>query len=220
MGFLDFIFGKKKDEQTKQSVCQTVSDKQASKLASQKIIQSQAGTLPPTITPFAFKTDCHQIYENGSEVMGLQQCIRTVSVEKNTNGCRGYKLNPGDGYIIKVYNDDLGKPNMSDKPMRIISKAAEKVELRGFPIEVQTPFGWQEVDYRDYGFTVYYDKGKVVKCVLHMFDRNVDLEYRKSDASAPVKITANSNANSQFSQPSVKAIAMGPHSNLVLMLRL
>ena len=53
-----------------------------------------------------------------------------------------------------------------------------------------------------------------------MLDRNVDLEYRKSDASAPVKITANSNANSQFSQPSVKAIAMGPHSNLVLMLRL
>ena len=82
MGFLDFIFGKKKDEQTKQSVCQTVSDKQASKLASQKIIQSQAGTLPPTITPFAFKSDCHQRYENGSEVMGLQQCIRTVSVER------------------------------------------------------------------------------------------------------------------------------------------
>jgi hypothetical protein len=114
--------------------------------------------------------------------MGLQQCIRTVRVEKNTNGCSGYRLSPGDGYIVKIYNDDLGKPNMSDKPMRIVSKTSTKVELRGFPIEAQTPFGWQEVDYRDYGFTIYYTNGKVSKCVLHMFDRNVDLEYRQTAA--------------------------------------
>ncbi|MGM9794965.1 MAG: hypothetical protein ACI3ZZ_01920 [Candidatus Aphodosoma sp.] len=134
--------------------------------------------------PFVFVSDCHQRYENGSEVMGLQQCVRTVSVEKNTNGCRGYRLIPGDGYIVKIFNDDIGNPNMSDKPMRIVDKTPGKVELRGFLIEAQTPFGWQEVDYSDYGFTVYYSNGKVSKCVLHMFDRNVDLEYRKSENSA------------------------------------
>lgn len=184
MGFLDFLFGKNKDEQTKtgSSIYQS-----AQKPATPKPTQSQAKpatpmSSAPTLEPFVFKSDCHQRFENGSEVRGLQQCIRTVSVEKNTNGCRGYKLTPGDGYIVKVFNDDLGKPNMSDKPMRIVSKTADKVELRGFPIEAQTPFGWQEVDYRDYGFTVYYTNGKVSKCVLHMFDRNVDLEYRKSDS--------------------------------------
>ena len=129
--------------------------------------------------PFVFNSNCHQRYEHGSEVMGLQECGRTVRVEKNTHGCSGYKLQPGYGYIVKVFNDDLGKPNMSDKPMRIVSKTADKVELRGFPIEAQTPFGWQEVDYGDYGLTVYYTNGNVSKCVLHMFDRNVDLEYRK-----------------------------------------
>ena len=155
--------------------------------------------------PFVFNSNCHQRYEHGSEVMGLQECGRTVRVEKNTHGCSGYKLQPGDGYIVKVFNDDLGKPNMSDKPMRIVSKTADKVELRGFPIEAQTPFGWQEVDYRDYGLTVYYTNGNVSKCVLHMFDRNVDLEYRKTSVSSSVKDDSLLNAM----QPTVKAIAQG-----------
>lgn len=187
MGLLDFLFGKKKkDEQSKAQPKATSNTSVQSVQNPTNPNQSQLQARPsaPTMEPFVFKSDCHQRFENGSEVMGLQQCIRSVSVEKNTNGCRGYKLNPGDGYIVKVFNDDLGKPNMSDKPMRIVSKTADKVELRGFPIEAQTPFGWQEVDYRDYGFTVYYSNGIVSKCVLHMFDRNIDLEYRKTDSSA------------------------------------
>lgn len=127
---------------------------------------------------FTFKSDCHQRYESGIPVQGLQECGRTVSVVKNTDGCPGYRLESGVGYIVKIYNDDLGKPNMSDKPMRLVSKTADKVEFVGFPIEAQTPFGWQEVDYRDYGLTVYYSNGGVSKCILHMFERGVDLEYR------------------------------------------
>lgn len=182
MGFIDFIFGKKEEGRNKPTSRPASSTRPTTSQAAHGSVQTQQrveGKPQPTLDPFVFVSDCHQRYQNGEEVMGLQQCTRTVRVEKNTSGCRGYKLNPGDGYIVKVYNDDLGKPNMSDKPMRIVNKTADKVELRGFPIEAQTPFGWQEVDYRDYGFTVYYEKGKVVKCVLHMFDRNVDLEYRK-----------------------------------------
>ena len=28
--------------------------------------------------PFVFRSDSHQLYQNGSPVMGLQECIRTV----------------------------------------------------------------------------------------------------------------------------------------------
>lgn len=128
--------------------------------------------------PFTFKSNCHQRYENKIPVMGLQECVRTICVVKNTNGCRGYKLEPGIGYIVKIYNDDLGRPNMSDKPMKVIHKTANTIELRGFPVEAQSPFGWQEVDYSDYGFVVYYKNGHVDKCVLHMYDRNTYIEYR------------------------------------------
>ena len=133
------------------------------------------------IDPFVFKSTCHQRYENGRRVRGLQECMRTVSVEKNINGCQGYKLQPGLGYIVKIFNDDLGRPQMSDKPMTITEKTADRVELRGYPIKAQSPFGWMDVDYQDYGLTVYYKDGMVTRCVLHMFDRNVDLEYGRVD---------------------------------------
>lgn len=149
------------------------------------------------VVPFTFKSTYHQRYENGTPKMGLQKCLRTVTVEKNTNGCRGYKLEPGIGYIVKIYNDDLGKPNMSDKPMKVISKTDDKIELRGFPIEAQTPFGWQEVDYRDYGLTVYYKAGEIEKCVLHMFDRDIDIEYRKSSGKHSTGQEDTTRTNSQ-----------------------
>lgn len=133
--------------------------------------------------PFVFISDCHQRYENSVEVMELQHCTRTISVMENISGCCGYKLNPGDGYIVKIYNDDLGRPNMEDKPMRIVNRTADKIELQGYLIEAKTPYGWQEVDYRDYGLTVYYANNKVSKCVLHMFYRHIDIEYRNTETA-------------------------------------
>lgn len=131
------------------------------------------------ITPFVFHSGHHQRYQNGTPVMGLQACGRTVQLEKNTNGCKGYRIQPGDGYIVKIFNDDLGKPNMSDKPMRVVSQSPDKIELRGYLLDAMGPFGWVEVDYNDYGLTVYLTNGNVEKCVFHMFDRGVDLEYTK-----------------------------------------
>ena len=67
--------------------------------------------------------------------------------------------------------------------MKVIRKTETFIELRGFPIDAQSPFGWQEVDYSDYGFIVYYKNGQVEKCVLHMYDRNVRIEYYKKEVS-------------------------------------
>ena len=163
------------------------------------------------VQPFKFQSDCHQRYENDSPVQGLQNCLRTVSVVKNTNGCTGYRLQPGVGYIVKIYNDDLGKPNMSDKPMKVIRKTADMLELRGFPIEAQSPFGWQEVNYSDYGFIVYYKNGQIDKCVLHMYDRNIRIEYMKS-----IHVLQQSDAKSfHFNNDvSISAIAQGFAFNL------
>ena len=43
---------------------------------------------------------------------------------------------------------------MSDKPMKVVRKTENSVELRGFSVEAMSPFGWQEVDYSVYGFIV------------------------------------------------------------------
>lgn len=148
-----------------------------------------------SIMPFVFKSTSHQRYEIGSPKMGLQECIRTISVEKNINGCKGYNIEPGNGYIVKIFNDDLGKPNMSDKPMTVVRKTENTVELRGYPIEAMSPFGWQKVDYGVYGLIVYYEHGKVSKCVLHMYDRDIRIEYLTQLTSKIPHTTINSNNN-------------------------
>lgn len=145
--------------------------------------------------------------------MGLQKCLRTVSIEKNTHGCSGYKLAPEIGYIIKIYNDDLGKPNMSDKPMKIVSITTDKIELRGFVIEAQSPFGWQEVDYSVYGFTVYYSGGEVSKCIFHMFDRNINIEYYKEEVNQIKNIFSSNIENEKTNISIIEDIAIAVNWN-------
>lgn len=129
------------------------------------------------VTPFVFTSNHHQRYENNIPVMGLQNHIRTIRVEKNTNGCRGYDLEPGRGYIVKVWNDEMGRANMSDKPMDLIKKTDNCWVFRGFPIDAESPFGWVNMDYQNYGFIVFLKNGKIEKCQLHMYDRNTYIEY-------------------------------------------
>lgn len=185
MGIFDFIFGNNKKEEEarlereRQEKLKREREEKA-RIEAEKRRKEQESS---SIEPFVFKSNCHQRYESGEPKLGLQECIRTIRVEKNTNGCSGYKLSPGKGYIVKIFNDDLGKPNMSDKPMRVVRRTADVVELRGFPIEAQTPFGWQEIDMSDYGLVVYYENGQVSKCVLHMYDRDTCIEYCQKNSS-------------------------------------
>ena len=200
MGLFDIIFGNKKKEaqerleRERQAELQRKENERIAREREARLAENRRKEeerkraeqqLSESLQPFTFKSNCHQRYENNTPVQGLQECLRTVSVVKNTNGCPGYKLEPGIGYIVKIYNDDLNKPNMSDKPMKVVRKTDTFIELRGFPILAQSPFGWQEVDYRDYGLVVYYKNGELEKCVLHMYDRNVRIEYMKKDVSRP-----------------------------------
>lgn len=193
MGLLDFLFGKKKDSKTSvpQSKPATKPHSMASKVATST--SNAPKTTELSIVPFVFESNQHQRYENGNPVQGLQECPRTIKVEKNVNGCSGYQLKSGDGYIVRMINGDTGQPQMSAKPMRVIKSTATETVLRGYIVSAQTPFGFQDIDMADYGLTVSLQDGKVVKCVLHMYDRNVDIEYRKvsmgtsSQFSASVK---------------------------------
>ena len=143
--------------------------------------------------PFSFHSDCHQRYNNDVPEGSLQVCGRSIKVEKNTNGCSGYNLTPGDGYIVRATNDDTGKPQFAPKPMRIVKTSNNSVLLRGYKTEAMSPFGWIDFDGDDYGFEVFYENGNVTKCVLYMYDRNVRLEYmRQLYLSFSISYTYNS----------------------------
>ena len=204
MGLLDFLFGNSKEKERQEELERQRIAAEARKAQQRKEEQERLDRIKKeqavrarmmTIEPFVFKSNCHQRYEGAYPKMGLQECLRTVSVVKNTNGCSGYQLQPGDGYIIKIFNDDAGKPNMADKPMRVVRKTDTSVELRGYKVNAQTPFGWQEIDLADYGLLVHYENGKVCKCVLHMYDRNTFIEYR-TQSNEPLKsVSSNHGTN-------------------------
>ncbi len=154
----------------------------------QEEAQKKEESLYSDLEPFVFKSDQHQRYEDGTPVRGLQICGRTVILEKNTSGCKGYQVRPGDGFIVRLINEDTGKPQMAAKPMRIYKVSGNRVELRGYTVSAQTPFGWQEFDMSDYGLSVFYENESVSKCILHMYDRNVDIEYRQTESKvSPIK---------------------------------
>lgn len=208
MGFLDFIFSNNKEAEHQTELERQRVAAEAKKVQHRKEEQEQqirvkteqearARVMP--IEPFVFKSNCHQRYENAYPKMGLQECIRTISVVENTSGCSGYKISPNDGYIVKVFNDDLGKPNMSDKPMRVVRKTDTSVELRGYKVHAQTPFGWQEIDLSDYGLMVHYENDKISKCVLHMYDRNTFIEYL-TQSNQPLKSVPASNGLNECEQ--------------------
>ncbi len=132
-----------------------------------------------------FESSSHQRFENGQPVRGLQICNRAVRIEENINGCKGYKLVDGDGFIVAILNLDGNHPlwgdnyQMSPKPMRVVCKAENQIKLRGYEVMAQTPFGWSSFDMSDYGITLYVENDEIVKCRLDMFDRNTYIEYYK-----------------------------------------
>lgn len=135
---------------------------------------------------FVFNSSDHLRYENGIHVAGPHGgANRAVKVEPNTNGCKGYNISSGDGYIVTIYNLDGMHPvwqnnvQISPKPMRIVSRSADKIILRGYSVQAMSPFGWVDFNGQDYGLTIYIKNEEVDKCVLHMHDRKVDIEYLK-----------------------------------------
>lgn len=135
---------------------------------------------------FTFKSSDHLRYENGVHVAGPHGgANRAVKVEPNINGCNGYNIQGGDGYIVTIYNLDGMHPawqnnvQMSPKPMRIVSQSVDKIALRGYPVQAMSPFGWIDFNGEDYGLTIYIQDEEVDKCVLHLHDRKIDLEYLK-----------------------------------------
>lgn len=133
---------------------------------------------------FVFNSPDHLRHQNGQHVGGPHGgAPRCVEVVPNTSGCEGYDVQPGDGYIVTVYNLDGPHPlwrnnvQMAPKVMRIHNRTEDSIELRGFRCMAQSPFGWMEFDGSEYGLTISHSGHQVRQCVLHLHDRNVDITY-------------------------------------------
>jgi len=136
---------------------------------------------------FVYKSSSHLRFENGKIINELQdEANRAIKVEPNINGCKGYNIDDGEGFIVTLYNLDGKHPiwsdnvQMSPKPMKIVSQSAEKIVLRGYSMQAMSPFGWVDFSGDDYGLSIFIKNNQVDKCILHMHERNVNIEYLKA----------------------------------------
>lgn len=180
MGIFDFLNNKKKEKARQEQLSLQEEKRRAEeqrRLAERRKQEEQQRREESFLSNFEFDSTCHQRYENGQPVRGLQVCPRYIKIKKNINGCSGYQLTPGDGYILTATNGDTGQPQFAPKPMRVVKFSDSEILLKGYCVSAQTPFGWQEIDLSEYGFSIILEKNVVKKCILFLYDRNVKLEY-------------------------------------------
>ena len=124
----------------------------------------------------------HQRYEQGMPVMGVQDCGRALII-KESDFCKlmdGVPVEPSAGFIIRMVNTDVrdAKGNylemMQPKLMTLVSNTPNKIELKGVVLYLM---GTKSADFSNYSITLHLINRKVVKCVLHMLDRGIDIEY-------------------------------------------
>ena len=124
----------------------------------------------------------HQRYERGVPVMGMQHCGRALII-KNSDFrelMKGAPVTPTEGFLVRMINTDerdaMGnyQEMMQPKLMTLVSDTTNKIELKGVAL---TMMGIKTVDFSDYSITLHLVNRMVAKCVLHMLDRGIDIEY-------------------------------------------
>lgn len=124
------------------------------------------------------KSTHHQRYQNGVPVMGAQYCHRTIKIENKVfkEMFNGLDVIPQEGFLVTMWNMDVESPmqHMQPKLMEMMFDTGDTIMLRGVQLQAM---GVVAYDNRDYGMTLNLKNRNVVKCVLHMYDRGVDIEY-------------------------------------------
>ena len=124
------------------------------------------------------KSTHHQRYQNGIPVMGSQYCNRTIKIENKVfkEMFNGLDVTPKDGFLVTMWNMDMPVPTqqMQPKLMEMVADMGDKILLRGVTLKAM---GVVAFDNKDYGITLHLKNRNVVRCVLHLLDRGVDIEY-------------------------------------------
>lgn len=124
------------------------------------------------------KSTHHQRYQNGIPVMGNQYCNRIIKIENKIfkDMFDGLDVSPKEGFFVTMWNTDMPTPiqHMEPKLMEMVADMGDKILLRGIVLKAM---GSVVFNFNKYGITLHLKDRIVVKCVLHLYDRDVDIEY-------------------------------------------
>ncbi len=136
------------------------------------------GSNNPPSEQLIFHSNTHQRYEFGEPVRGEQVgCNRNVVIEKNISG--------GIGYSVTINNPDAipnswGATPMGTKPMKIVSALTDKIEMQGYGYDktaVMMGVPMSDASFENYAMTIYHNGQNITHCIIHLTERNVDIDY-------------------------------------------
>ncbi len=122
---------------------------------------------------FLFESSDHIRYQGGQHVSGPHGgARRALEIER----AQSTEAEP-EIYRVTLYNLDGTHPvwrdniQMAPKRMAVIEEDENRIVLRGYGNDAHGfPFS-------DYGLTIHLNEAGIEKCVLHLLDRGVDIEY-------------------------------------------
>jgi tetratricopeptide (TPR) repeat protein len=124
------------------------------------------------LSDFKFLSDDHTRIQNGQPInadnKGAWRGIRVKSSDNNVFYVTIYNMNGNH----PVWGDNI---QMAEKQMKMLDESNNKIILRGFGVDAMGS------SFADYGLTLHKTNGSVRKVSLHMYDRNIEIVYEKSD---------------------------------------
>ncbi len=134
---------------------------------------------------FKFISDDHTRNENGRPTNA-----------NNKGALRGIRVKTSDNnfFYVTMYNMNENHPvwgdniQMAEKRMKLVEDNNNKIILLGFGTDAMGS------SFADYGLTLHKSNGTINKVTLHMHDRNVDIEYLKSEEKSLKQATSTNNS--------------------------
>lgn len=126
-----------------------------------------------------FSSDVFATYHPGGENLIVEQGRkRRIVIKVNKVGHDAYPtLEEGDGYLVTIYNDDMGTAQMGTKPVRLVSATEKYLVFRGHEVLAMGPFGLVDPGNTDYGFAFFLENEYIKKVALYRFDTKKCYEY-------------------------------------------
>ena len=150
-----------------------------------------------------FKSDIFITYLSGGRELTVDKGRqRRIVIKVNRSGIGSYPtLRPGDGYLITIYNDDMGTSQLGTNPVRLVAANENYLVFRGHEVLALGPFGLINPGNTDYGFAVFLENQYIKKISLYRYDTRKSYEYANT-ANKRVLLpinTSNENLVSSYS---------------------
>ena len=134
--------------------------------------------------PMHFTANLVSVQEFGASFGKPEKTHTSVIIEENRDGCPGYRVEAGEGYVVSVVNDASGMVQIGPLPMMIEDISKDHISLQGFQCTKESLYGSTEVDNSYIGLSVFFDDYVPQRCVLSRNETQKNYMYYTEDKNS------------------------------------